>query len=260
MIRDVIAAEWLKLRTARSTAVVLGAALAVMALFLLITWQGVGIWDRSSPEQRARFGMAEPAWLAGWAAGLCLAVLGVLAITSEYRSGMIRTTLTVAPGRSAVLAAKAAVVGGLALGAGLFVVLGTFAATRLIVGDRAIAGFQSPIAGHLPEILVRGCLVAVYALLALGLAALLRSAAAAIVTIVLLWYILPIGGNLLPGPWGERFTSFTLDALPEQVIGQDNENSVFGAVLPPAAAVAVMVAYAALPLAAAMLALRRRDA
>jgi hypothetical protein len=260
MIKDVIAAEWLKLRTARSTFIALGAALAVMLLFLLVAWQGAAIWDGLSPERRARFRMAEPAWLAGWAGGLCLAVLGVLAITSEYRSGMIRSTLTVAPGRSALLAAKAVVVGAVALCAGQAVVLGTFLTTRLIVGGRPIDGFQTPIADQLPEILLRGCLVGVYALLALGLAAVLRSAAGAIVTVVLLWHVLPIIGRFLPGPWGERFTSFTLDALPDQVIGQNNEDSVYGAVLPPVAAAAVMIAYAALPLAAATVAFGRRDA
>ncbi|MFB4318846.1 ABC transporter permease subunit [Actinomadura sp. 21ATH] len=259
-MRDAVAAEWLKLRTVRSTYVIAGVALVFMALALLLTVQVVGAWDGMPAGRRARVRMAEPAILAGWIGGLCAAVLGALAVTSEYRSGMIRTTLTVVPRRASLLAAKALVVGAASLAAGLVITCTVFLGTRLIIGDRPIAGFQTAISAELPGIAARGCLVAVYALLALGLAALLRSTAGAIVTVVLLWYIMPIATGFLPAPWDERVSSFMLDALPEQVVGMDNADSVYGALLPPAVAAAVMLAYALLPLAAAVLAFRRRDA
>ncbi|MEW2357069.1 ABC transporter permease subunit [Spirillospora sp. NPDC029432] len=260
MMLDAVAAEWLKLRTVRSTYIIAGVAVVFAILALLLTVQVVSVWDGMPAERRARVRMAEPAILAGWIAGLCAAVLGAVAVTSEYRSGMIRTTLTVMQRRAPLLAAKAIVVGGAALAAGLMITFSVFLGTRLIIGDRPITGFQTAISAELPGIAARGCLVGVYALLAFGLAALLRSTAGAIVTVVLLWYIVPIATGFLPAPWDERLSSFTLDALPEQAVGMDNADSVYGAVLPPPAAAAVMLAYALLPPAAAMLAFRRRDA
>jgi hypothetical protein len=257
---DIAAAEWLKLRSVRSTHVVLGVVAVFLLLGLLLSWQAVSIWDGLSPERRTRFAFTQPATLVSWAAGLCLGVLGVLVVTSEYRTGMIRTTLAVMPRRPAVLAAKAGVLAVLALAVGNAVTLASFFTERLIVGDRPISGHRTAVAQELAELLARGSMVAVYALLGLGLAALLRSTAGAIVGLVLPWYMLPIITGWLPDPWGKRVSSFMPDALPEQIVGGDNANSVYGSLLPPAAAVAVAVAYAVVPVCAGAYLLNRRDA
>ncbi|XVQ14363.1 ABC transporter permease subunit [Spirillospora sp. CA-255316] len=257
---DIAAAEWLKLRTVRSTHVVFGAVVVFLLLGVLLAWQAASIWDGLSPERRTRFAFTEPAVLVAWAAGLCLGVLGVLAVTSEYRTGMIRTTLAVMPRRPAVLAAKAGGLAVLALAVGNAVTLASFFTGRLIVGDRPIQAHRTAVAQELPELLARGSMVAVYALLGLGLAALLRSTAGAIVGLVLPWYMLPIFTGLLPDPWGKRVSSFMPDALPEQIVGGSNANSVYGSLLPPVAAVAVALAYAILPICVAAYVLNRRDA
>ena len=259
-MQDIAAAEWLKLRSVRSTYVVLGAVLVFLLLGVLLSWQAAAIWDGLTPEQRARFQFTGPAALVAWAAGLCLGVLGVLSVSGEYRSGMIRTTLTVMPSRPAVLAAKAGVLAAVTLTVGNAVTLASFFTERLIVGDRPIPGHRTAVAQELPELLARGSMVAVYALLGLGLAALLRSTAGAVVGLVLPWYVLPLFTYQLPAPWRERLASFWPDALPEQIIGGDNANSIYGAVLPPVAAVAVAVAYAAVPVCVAAYLLNRRDA
>ena len=62
-----------------------------------------------------------------------VAILAVLAISGEYSTGMIRTTLTAMPRRTTVLAAKAAIVSGLVLAAGTVAVLGSVLAGRLIL-------------------------------------------------------------------------------------------------------------------------------
>lgn len=257
---EVVAAEWLKLRTVRSTYIILGVALAFTLLGVLLAWQATVLWDGLAPERRARFALSEPASLVAWAGSLCFAVLGVLAVTSEYRTGMIRTTLAVMPNRGTVLTAKAMVIAAVALVAGHAMTLATFFATRLIIGDRPIPALRTPITQELPEILARGSMVTVYALLGLGLAALLRSTAGAIVTLVLPWYMLPILSGFLPESWGKDVSSFMPDALPEQIVGSDNANSVYGSLLPPLAAAALAVAYAVLPVCAAALLINRRDA
>jgi hypothetical protein len=258
---DAIAAEWTKLRTVRSTYILLGVALAFVGVGVLLTWQAIAVWDGLPSERRARFGLGDVTALMSWVAGLCLAVLGVLAVTSEYRTGMIRTTFAVTPGRRTVLAAKASVVGAVAVVAGLAVTLLTFFGTRLVIGDRPIGGHRTAVAYEFPELLARAGLVTVYALLGVGLAVLLRSTAAAIVSIVVPWYPLPILMGLLPDPWDKRVAAFVPDALPGQIAGHgSNTSSVYGELLPPPTAVTLLVAYALLPLCAAAFAVRRRDA
>jgi hypothetical protein len=261
MMTDALAAEWAKLRTVRSTYIALGVALAFAGLGVLMTWQAIAVWDGLPPERRARFGLGDIAGLVSWVGGLCLAVLGVLAVTSEYRTGMIRTTFAVMPGRRTVLAAKASVVGVISLVAGMAVTFATFFGTRLVIGDRPIAGHRTAIAQEFPEQFAQASLIVVYALLAVGLAVLLRSSAAAIVGIVVLWYPLPMLTGFLPDPWGKRVAAFVPDALPGQIVGDGaNASSVYGDVLSPAAAAALMAAYALLPLCVAAAVMKRRDA
>jgi ABC-2 type transport system permease protein len=258
---DVIAAEWLKLRTVRSTYVALGAALAFAGLGLLICWQAVAAWDGLPPGRRAVFRLGDIARLVSWLCCLCLAVLGVTAAGAEYRTGTIRTTFGVTPARRAVLIAKATVVAAIAVAAGTGVTILTFLGSRLIIGDRPLHGHRTAVAQELPGLLVHSALIVVYALLGLGLAILLRSSSAAIVAIVIPWYPLPILLSFLPDPWGDRITSLLPDALPSQIIGNGADTeSVYGDVMSPATASAMMVAYAVLPLCVAAVALQRRDA
>ncbi|GAA2582660.1 ABC transporter permease [Actinomadura fulvescens] len=259
MIKDVFAAEWLKLRSVRSTYLTLAVPLAFLAMAVMLALYAANTWDGLTPEERARFALSSLSTLNADVTGLCLAILGVLGITGEYRTGMIRTTLTVVPRRRTLLLAKAAVVGTVALLVGTAITLGTFFMVRLIIGDRPIRGQPLGVVAELPELLARGSAVTVYALLGLGLAVILRSTAGAIVSIVMLWYVVPIVTVHVPAPWNERLGSFMLGGLPEQVIGGDNENSVFGSVLPPPVALAVLIAYAALPLTTAAILLNRRD-
>src|SRR5258708_39688753 len=107
--RHVARMEWIKLRTLRSTwwtlAITVGGAAAMAVVIGANTRNGAGDLTNNA--------------LAGVVPGLLLTgVLGVLMMTGEYTSGMIRATLAAVPGRPLVLAAKAAVVGVGALGAG----------------------------------------------------------------------------------------------------------------------------------------------
>jgi ABC-type transport system involved in multi-copper enzyme maturation permease subunit len=258
---DAMAAEWAKLRTVRSTYIILGVAVAFVGAGVLLTWQAIAIWDGLSPERRARFGLGDVTALITWIGGLCLAILGILSVSPDYRTGMIRTTFTALPGRRTVLAAKASVVGAIALVAGLAMTFLTFFGTRLVVGDRPIEGHRTAITHELPELFARTGLIVVYALLGVGLVVLLRSTAGAIVTIVVPWYPLPMLMGLLPDPWGERIAAFVPDALPGQIAGHaSNASSIYSDVLSPPWAATMMLVYALLPLCVAAFALRRRDA
>ncbi|WP_433324339.1 ABC transporter permease subunit [Spirillospora sp. CA-294931] len=259
-MRDAVAAECRKIWSIRSTYLVLSVAVAFVLVGILISLQVARLWDGASAEQRSTISVTPLPDLVAWAAALCLAVLGVLMITSEYRTGMIRTSLLAVPGRWTLLGAKAIVAGLVALAVGEVVSLSTFVATRLVIGDRPIEGFEGTFADELPGLIVTGSVVAVYALLGLGLGALLRSTAGAIVLVVGIWHIIPIFVAMLPEPWNKHLGSFMLGGLPARVVGRSNESSVFGDLLSPPAAVAMMAAYAVVPLLGAAFAIRRRDA
>lgn len=257
---DALSAEWWKVRSVRSTYWVLAVTAAFLVVVLLLALQMAHIWDGLSAERRAEFALRPLQELGGWVAGLCLAVLGVLSVTSEYRTGMIRTTFTAMPRRRTVLAAKAAVIGTVALVAGEVMTVGSFLGTRLVIGDRPFPDQDASIAHDLPGFLISGASVAMFALLGLSLGALLRSTAGAIVSIVLLWYVVPMVVFQLPDPWSERFGSVMPSALPLQAAGLSADNSVYGDLLSPGVAAAMMLAYAFVPLGFAALALTRRDA
>ncbi|MEV5828273.1 ABC transporter permease [Spirillospora sp. NPDC052242] len=255
-----VAAEWRKLRTVRSTYGVLGAAFAFSLFTVLLALQLARTWDGLGPDDRALVAIRPVLELAGWVGGLCLAILGVLSVTSEYRTGMVRLSLVAVPHRGRFLAAKALVVGAVALAAGQVTTVGVFLATRPAVGDRPIADQRAAIVEELPGFAVSGLSVVAFALFGLGLGVLLRSAAGAIAGVVLVWHVLPVAVFQLPSPWDERAGSVMLSGLPAQISGRGAESSIYGELLPPVAASAVLAAYALVPLAAGTLALRRRDA
>jgi hypothetical protein len=260
MMGDAVAAEWRKLVSVRSTYWVLAVTFAFLLIGLLLALQMAHVWDGLSAERRADLMLRPLQELGGWVASLCLAILGVLSVTSEYRTDMIRTSLTVFPRRRTLLLAKAAVIGTVALIAGEVVTVGSFLGTRLVIGDRPFPDQQASIAHDLPSFLISGTVVPVFALIGLALGVLLRSTAGSLVSVVFLWHVLPLLVNHLPQPWNERVASVMPGALPLQMSGLSAENSIYGDLLSPGMATAVMLAYALVPLAAAAHVLARRDA
>ncbi|MFA1544206.1 ABC transporter permease [Actinomadura monticuli] len=257
---DALAAEWYKVRSVRSTYAVLSVTAAFTGFVLLLAFQMAHVWDGLPDERRDDLLLRPLQELGGWTASLCLAVLGVLSVTSEYRTGMIGTSLVAVPARRRLLLAKGAVVGAVALAAGEAVTVGSFLGTRLVVGDRPFADQQASIAHDLPGFVLAGTVVPVFALLGLSLGVLLRSTAGSLVSVVFVWHVLPLLVFHLPGPWNERAGSVMLAALPRQMAGISADDSVYGDLLSPAAASAVLAAYVIVPLGAAALVLVRRDA
>lgn len=257
---DVLAAEWIKIRTVRATYVVLGVVAGAVGLAALLMWYVTVVWDRMSAPERGHVYASDMTDVTTWAAQLAFAVLGVLTVSSEYATGLIRTTLTAVPARRTVLWAKAAVTAGSALVVAQLALFLTFEVCRLIVGDRRISGQPTgPLSRHAPLLLATGLEITVFALLGLGLAAITRSTVASIAILVVLWYPLPIVVGNLSQPWHGRIGSCLMGGLARQIAGIRDEHTVFGTLLPPAAALAVLAGYAVVPLAVATVLMRRRD-
>jgi ABC-2 type transport system permease protein len=268
----VLASEWLKLRSVRSTYVVLGVVVAGVLLAGLLAAQEAALWDRLSPVARGRLAPMPVEQAVLPLIQLCLAVLGVLVVTAEYGTGTIRASLVAVPRRLTLLWAKGAVVAATALTVAAVAMLAIFVASSLVIGARPIPGNATSLPAALPLLLASGASVLVLALVGLGLGTMLRSGAGAIVTVVMLLVALPTFAYLLPPPWADRVGSIMLPSLPGQLAdsGSGATTSVAavfaggspggGALLSPAGALVVMAGYVAAALAGAAVAIGRRDA
>jgi ABC-2 type transport system permease protein len=262
-VRGVLAAEWLKLRSVRSSAYLVLVVAAGVVCCLLLSVYAANYWDHGTAVQRERISVSPMYEISGIFGQICVAVLGVLAATSEYSTGSIRSSLVATPRRGTLLAAKAVVVGcaGLTIGAvsGLAALFGG----RAIVGERPIAAYSAPLAGELRLALASAVLIAVFGLVGLGIGFLFRSTPAAVVVMVLLWYVLPMLGQTLPDPWDDRYASVMLLALSRELAGAEALSARVGGpeyLLSPTAAAVAIAAYVVAALGAGALRLRRSDA
>ncbi|MDG4860285.1 ABC transporter permease subunit [Streptomyces sp. T-3] len=212
--------------------------------------------------------------MSGSQLGLVLvAALGVLFITAEYRRGMIRTTLMASPRRPRVLAAKAVVIGTVVFLAGLVASVASFLISQPILRDNGhvrpyFHEFSLTDGPALRAVIGTAAVLALIAVLALGLGALLRHTAAAIATVVVL-FVLPLilvsGLPLGLAQWLEQVTPVAGFAIQQTIPRYDQVASVC---LPetgcypqgPWTGLATLFAYAVGVLGLAMWRLRRRDA
>jgi len=192
-----------------------------------------------------------------------VAILAVLAISGEYSSGMIRTTLTAMPGRLTVLSAKAVVVAGLALAAGTVGVLASVVAGWLLLpGDGFTAAH-----GYSPMSLANGAdlraaagsilYLALIALLALGVATAVRDSAVSIGVALGLVYLFPVIASALDPGWSRR-----LEQIGPMTAGLAIQatTGLRGLPLTPWQGLGVLALWAAGALLAGGLVLRLRDA
>ena len=196
--RQTLHAEWTKLRTLASTGWLL---LAVAVLTIVVSVAA----DASATCQSGGC-QTDPAKLSltgVQAAQAIVAIVAVLAVSSEYSSHMIQVTLTAVPRRLTVLAAKAALIGGLLLAAGAVAVLASVLAGRLILpghGFTPAHGYQ-PLSLGDGRVLRAACGSVLYlvliALLSMGAAAVVRESAVAIGLVLGLLYVFPVVASVV---------------------------------------------------------------
>lgn len=245
-------AEWIKLRSVQSTGFALVAAASTIALGLVWTYY-VGSMGRS-----VRAAAPEGAFLQ--VVQLSLAVLGVLCVTSEYATGMIRTTLMAVPDRRRMLAAKAGVVALVSLGASAAILLATYTTSRLLAGDKQLGFNEGPLGEDLLRLSAYALSACVLALVGLGIGAVTRSTAGGVTGVVALLFVLPGVVNFLPAPWGTRVSSLMLPSLVQQASGRRLSTRLGDGLFDPPVAMGIMILYAVVALGAAVVAISRRDA
>ncbi|QDY79061.1 ABC transporter permease subunit [Streptomyces qinzhouensis] len=179
---DAIASEWTKIRSLRSTMWTLG---VMVALFL-----GVGIFTAmivtiTDDGTFIKDDVLSLGFFGAVLSGICVITLGVLTITSEYSTGMIRTTMTACPSRARVLTAKAIVYFAL--------VFTVCAVTTLLLGavQVGIVGGEPDGGQWLRATLGASLYLAFLGLLSLGIGSMIRHSAGAI-TIMFGVVLLPL--------------------------------------------------------------------
>jgi ABC-type transport system involved in multi-copper enzyme maturation permease subunit len=201
---------------------------------------------------------------------IVIVVVGTLTITTEYRYGVIRSTLSASPRRGRVLVAKAVVLAGVTFTTSLAAaVLAVPLWSRLV---RGLGVFLFPAA---PGVLLRAeagtaAFLAVTAVFALAVGTILRRSAPAVATVVgaiVLPYLLALTPFVPPpmAQWLTRVTPAAALAVQQTLIRYPQIESVYSPAngyypLPPWAGLAVLCGYTALAVALAAILLRRRDA
>ncbi|TDC46977.1 ABC transporter permease [Actinomadura sp. KC345] len=256
---DALAAEWYKLRSGRSTAAMAGTVALFLSLSLLWSWYVTRYWDGLPAARQATARAAPPEHPLATSLPVCAVVLGALTITSEYASGMSRTTLAAVPRRLTLFTAKGAVAGAAVLAAALVSLAAGSAGGNAIVGERAVPTFQAPATDVAAHLLALGFTTAAITLITFGLGAVLRSTAATITSGTAMLMVLPALARPLPSPWDERVWSVMPGNLAGQIAGTPGSSGDQGVLSAPAAAL-FLAAYVAISLGAGAYAFTRRDA
>ena len=196
---DALRAEWIKFWTVRSTTwstvmlFVLGAGLTVLVCATSAEWLASSEADES-PASFVTWGMMF--------AQITAIVLGTLAVTSEYGTGMIRATLAATPSRGTVLAAKALVLSGTLFVAGTLTAFAGYFAGNWFLENEGI-GIALSDDGVLRAMFGSGLYLAGLGLLAAAVGLLVRHTAAALSIVLGLVFVVGTMVFLLPGAWGE---------------------------------------------------------
>lgn len=199
----ILDAEWTKIRTVRSTVwTLVSLFVASVGLTALICLAAAGDLASGDAGDEPIGAFATWGLMFGQIAAL---VLGILVATSEYSSGMIRTTLAAAPRRWSVLVAKTTVLAGLLLVLGTITSAAAFLAGNFFL-DREGIGFSVTDPDVLRTMIGGGLYLAVLGVFGLALGMLMRHTAGAVTVGIALIFIVGNLVGLVPGAAGEWLT------------------------------------------------------
>lgn len=198
----VVRSEWVRFRSLRSTWITLGiTVLLVVGLAALFCWARASHWPPRDPGEAASFDPTMQAIGAGAFLGqLAIGVLGVLLVTGEYATGMVRATMAAVPRRWPVLCAR-----GVVFASFMLALLVPMVFLAFFVGQALLASKDIDTTLHAPNVLRvvfgAGLYLVAIGLLGMGLGWLLRHTAGAIATLFGTLFIVPLIVHFLPAPW-----------------------------------------------------------
>jgi ABC-2 type transport system permease protein len=256
-LRGAIASEWTKIRSVRSTYWTLAALLVVSVGIGAAIAGGTDANFSHNLGNKAGFDATQTSLIAFFEIGqLIIAVIAALAITSEYSTGMMRTSLTAQPRRGTVYAAKAIVLTSLTLIVSLVTAFIAFFVGQALLSSSGVSAslfhtvtipqnanvtcpgkglggggpglppgckvvFSGSYVIHPSTVLMAiiGCalFVTLVALIAFGIGALVRHTAAAIAIAIAALFIIPVLEQALPSQWRWDIMRFLPDAANQVV-------------------------------------------
>ena len=193
---DTLRSELTKILSVRSTYWTLLAQVVASIAWAVLNCAGIVSHGAGSD-----FNAAEASLTGQVALGeLIIVVLGALVITSEYSTGMIRTSLAVMPRRGVLYAAKAIVFAAVTLTISLVTSFVAFFVGQAILSSKHYnTTLTQP--GVLRAVLLSAAIVAVFGLLAYGAGAIIRHSAGAITAILGVIFLIPALAQALPNSW-----------------------------------------------------------
>ncbi|MGH8960330.1 MAG: ABC transporter permease [Jatrophihabitantaceae bacterium] len=203
-----VRAEWIKLRSVRSTYLTVGIAIALgLGVGLLDIASTVHHWTSMTATDRTAFDPVGDSFSGFQFGELSFGALGVLAISTEYGTGLIRSTLTAVPSRRQVFATKTLVLGTFALIVCQVCAFGAFFLGQAILSRQGLdVGLGQP---HvLRAVTCAGLYMAVVTMVGFGLGALIRHTAGAMAAMVAVVF--------LAWPAARAVESFT--SLPDRLL------------------------------------------
>jgi ABC-2 type transport system permease protein len=256
LFRDSLAAEWTKLRSVRSTYWSIFATILLgIGLSALIAWGNAHAFAHNPTfRDRVTFDATSRSEVGLFFAQLSLGVFATLAMTAEYSTGTIRTTIASIPQRGYVLATKTLLITFIALALAFAMAFGAFFIGQAIfTSDHLNVTLGDP---HVLRAVVGSALyIGVIALLSVGLATIIRHSAGTITAVVALVFIVPIMSNLLPVDWQNDFARY----LPANAGGAVTMVVPDANTLGPWTGFAVFLAWAVAAMGAGWYLLKRRD-
>jgi ABC-2 type transport system permease protein len=254
----VVRSEWTKLWTLRSTRwSLLAAVIAMAGLGSLVSAVQMSRWSHLDVHERLRFDSIDSGVGGFHLAQLAIGVLGVLVITGEYSTGMIKSSFMAVPRRLPVLWAKlivfAAVTFVLMLGSTL---VSFYAVQAIVAQHHEQVTLAAPHA--LRAVIGTALFLTALGIMATALGALVRNTAGGIATFVGLLFVLPGIVALLPSSTGDAIGPYLpLNAAFTVATSTFDEGSHH---LAPWSGFALFCGYTAITVLAAAILMVRRDA
>ncbi|NBE52319.1 ABC transporter permease [Streptomyces boluensis] len=251
----VLKSEWTKIRSVASTVWTLGLAVVVtVGLGLLISILAKNDFDNLDARDRSVFDPTAISFAGMGLGQLAMIVFGVLVVSNEYSTGMIRTSLAAVPQRGAFLFSKITVATALALVVAMVTSFISFFVGQAAMGEHR-AALGDP--GVLRAVLGGGLYMTLIAVFSMGVAAMLRSPMLSLGILMPFFFLVSsiLGnvsatkkiGQFLPDQAGQKIM---------QVVGPLDDDTPYG----PWGGLAIMVAWVAVAVLGGYVLLKRRDA
>jgi ABC-2 type transport system permease protein len=252
----VILSEWTKLHSLRSTrwsllvAVVL--TIGLPAIFAAVTSSH---WGSMNPRERADRHPLDIALAGVNLSQLAIGVLGVLVITGEYSTGMIRASFTAVPKRLPVLWAKIVVFALVSFALSLPAVIAAFFVSQTILSKHDILQVSFSHAGVARSVIGGAVYLMLFGVFCLAMGAILRNTAGGIAAFVGIFFVIPPLLNIFPTSWQNAINPWIPNSAARSIFQLTHGTHS----LSPAGGLAIFLLYIAAAVAAAALLLVRRD-